>query len=260
MGLFGNHSSGAKRTVAHSVPLIKSAAAGSAVPLEEIEQHGGVSLRKKTEASVISLQKKNLAGIQAQVVVVLDHSGSMYSDYMEHKVQDIVERFLGFALAIDMDGEVPVIPFDDRVHPATVVTMDNYYDVVDQKIWKRNDMGSTDLTAALKEVRKIAEATDAPLFVAVVTDGDPNYRDTAKEVICDLARYPVFVKFLAVRPVAFLRELDDLGDDQRLLDNVDTKEYINLATVTEDQFADDMADEWDSWTEAALKAGILTEA
>ena len=41
-------------------------------------------------------------------------------------------------------------------------------------------MGSTDLAAALREVRNLAEKTDAPLFVAVVTDGEPNDRMAAR--------------------------------------------------------------------------------
>lgn len=261
MGLFGHHNSNSNGSgPARTVTLVKDAGAAPAVTLEKIEAEGGVSLRKKTEASHVSLQKKNLAGIRAQVVVVLDHSGSMYSDYANHKVQDMVERFLGFGLSIDVDGEVPVVPFDSRVHSEVVVTMANYHNVVADKIWKQNDMGSTDLAAALREVRKMAEKTDAPLFVAIVTDGEPDDRTEAKELVCDLARYPVFIKFLAVRPVRFLEELDNLSGSERLLDNVNTKEYTNLSGVSDQQFADDMVEEWDSWTTAALAAGVLKQA
>jgi hypothetical protein len=70
----------------------------------------------------------------------------------------------------------------------------------------------------------------------------------------------VFVKFLAVAPVAYLNELDDLGNDRRLLDNVDAKPSspaLNLRTCTDAQFADAMVDEWDTWIAAATKAGVL---
>lgn len=215
-------------------------------------------LLSKLQAVDAELGKAGLDGIQAQVVVVMDHSGSMYDDYRNGTVQAITERFLAFGLTVDADGEVPVIPFDSRVKPAVTVTLENYQDVVKQQIFKENDMGSTDLAAALKEVRKLAEQTDAPLFVAIVTDGEPNDRAEAEHIICDLARYPVFIKFLAVRQVQFLQKLDDLGDDKRLLDNVDAKFYTDIASISDEQFAADMVDEWESWTKAALAAGVLT--
>lgn len=260
MGLFGNHnnnSSAADRSVARSVKFVKGN--GTAVDLNHIETTGGVSLRKKTEAAHVSLSKNNIAGIRAQVMVIVDHSGSMHGFYSSGLVQDMVERFLGFGLAVDVDGEIPVIPFDFRAKSAVDVNMSNYHDVVKDKIFKPNDMGSTNLTDALEKVRDEAKETDAPLFVAIVTDGEPNDRSSARELIKDLSRYPVFIKFLAVQQVSFLEELDDMSDTERLLDNVDTKEYTDMSKVTDQQFADDMADEWDSWTKLALAAGVLTQ-
>lgn len=46
--------------------------------------------------------------------------------------------------------------------------------------------------------------------------------------------------------------------DARLLDNVDTKFLENYAAMSDLQFADAMADQWDSWITAALAAGVLT--
>lgn len=255
MGLFGIGSHSGSREPANPVKLVQDASGTPAVSGSKLDQH--VSLKKKADAVGVSLKKKSLAGIRAQVVVVLDHSGSMYSDYQNHKVQNLVERFLAFGLSVDIDGEVPVIPFDSRVKPTVNVTIDNYSGVVGDQIFKPNDMGSTNLAAALREVRELAKKTDAPLFVAVITDGEPNSTTEATEIVCDLARYPVFIKFLAVREVRYLQELDDLGDDKRLLDNVDSKFYDNVTSVSDEQFADDMVDEWDSWTTAALKAGVL---
>lgn len=257
--MFGFGNSQSNMTAARSVPLVKDQTGASAVSTTEIEQRAGAMLRKKTEAATVSLQKRNMGGIRAQVMVVLDHSGSMMYDYMNGKVQSLVDRFLGFGLAVDVDGEVPVLPFDSRVKPIVNVNMSNYQGVVEREIYKPHDMGLTDLTAALEKVRDAAKKTDAPLFVAIVTDGEPNDRSSAREIIKDLSRYPVFIKFLAVRPVRFLEELDDMSDSERLLDNVDAKSYSDVSSVTDEQFADDMADEWDSWTTAGLAKGVLTQ-
>lgn len=260
MGLFGNHnnSSAVDRSVARSVKLVKGT--GPAIALEHIENTGGIDLRKKTEAAHLSLSKKSdTAGIRAQVMVVVDHSGSMYSEYDNGLVQEMVERFLGFGMAVDVDGEIPVVPFDFKAKNAVNVNISNYHNVVKDQIFKPNDMGSTNLADALEKVRDEAKKTDAPLFVAIVTDGEPDSKDKAREIIKDLSRYPVFIKFLAVRKVKFLEELDDMSDSERLLDNVDTKEYTSLAGVSDQDFANDMADEWDSWVKLALSAGVLTQ-
>lgn len=255
----GNHNQPASMSAAHTIKLTQDVSGSSAVSLEKIEQTGGVDLRKKTEAAGISLQKRNIKGIRAQVVVLLDHSGSMYSDYANGKVQQLVERFLGFGLQVDVDGEIPVIPFDFSVKQPTEVNLSNYKNVVTDKLWNPHRMGSTNLTGALEEVRKMAMSTDLPLFVAVVTDGEPDDRASAERVVCDLSCYPVFIKFLALQKVSFLEKLDDLGNDKRLIDNVDTKEYRNLSSVSDEQFADDMADEWDSWMQLAKSVNILEE-
>lgn len=247
-----------KFTVAKSVKLVKEQSGASAVSLDKIEASGGISLRKTSENIGISLKKHNVAGIRAQVVLVLDHSGSMSYNYRNGKVQQLVERTLAFGLQVDTDGTIPVIPFDNRVWPTVDVTMANYKDIVDQSIWKPSQMGGTDYDGPLEAVRKIAETTDAPVFCCFVTDGDPWNKQRATEMVCDSARYPVFIKFMALGDVPYLDMLDDLGDDKRLLDNVDAKNFRDL-DMSDEEFADSMADEWAGWIEKAKSHGILTD-
>lgn len=247
---FNNHKT-SNKSVAKSVKLVRES--GPAVDLNKVTN---VNLRKNSEAVGAALAKRGMHGIRAQVVVVLDHSGSMASDYENGKVQGLTERFLGFGLQVDADGEIPVIPFDSQVKSTVNVNLSNYQGVVEREIYKPHAMGSTDLASALKEVEKMAKTTDAPLFVGIVTDGEPNDRDETTEIVCELSRYPVFIKFLAVRPVSYLRELDDLDDSVRLLDNVDAK-FLN-GRESDDEFAEAMADEFDSWVAKATAAGLLT--
>ncbi len=101
--MFGFGNSAPEKKVMKSVKLVKQT--GSAVSLEKVEQAGGIDLRKKTEAAGTALSMKGLAGIRAQAVVVLDYSGSMGGDYQSGAVQTLTERFLGFAMQIDADGE-----------------------------------------------------------------------------------------------------------------------------------------------------------
>lgn len=248
---------------ARTVNLEKDPTGAPAVNLEKVRQAGHVDLAKTADKAGLALSKRDLAGIRAQAVLVLDHSGSMRSDYASGVVQKLVERALGFALQIDVDGKIPVIPFDTRVLPTVEVDVNNYRGVVQNRIWKPNNMGYTNMADALKVVRNMSEVTDAPIFCIFVTDGEPytggRGDDEAQttEVVCDLARYPVFLKFLTVRPVAYLQKLDDLPNSARLLDNVDTKDVPNPDSMTDLAFADAMVDEWDSWITAAKAAGTL---
>lgn len=244
-------------SVAHSVSLVKDPNGAPAVDLEKLDQSGHVDLTKRARKAGISLSKRDLAGIRAQAVLILDHSGSMHNDYKSGVVQILVERALGFALQIDLDGVIPVIAFDSRVWPTVEVGVHNYQGVVDRDIWHRNAMGSTDLAAALTELRDMVEATDAPVFAIIVTDGAPNSKPATTKLVCELAGYPVFLKFLAIQPVDYLQDLDDLDSSKRLLDNCDAKFLPDPAAMSDLAFADAMVDEWDTWITAAQRAGVL---
>lgn len=262
MGLFGLGSSNSSSaptsfSAKKKLKLNRNADGIAAVNFNTIEEKGGVSLRKKSEAVAVSLRKRNISGIRAQVVLVLDHSYSMMNDYNNGKVQQLVERFLAFGLNVDEDGTIPVVPFDSRVKKTVDVTLSNYSDVVNKEIFKPNDMGGTDLAAALRKVKKIVEQSDSPVYVGIVTDGEPNSREDATAIVKDLSQYPVFIKFIAIQNVRYLQDLDDMSDSQRLLDNVDSKYFPNVQNVSDEEFAEAMADEWDSWTKAATAAGVL---
>ncbi|GLY08288.1 VWA domain-containing protein [Actinoplanes sp. NBRC 101535] len=244
-------------TPAHTVTLIKDRAGTPAVDLTKLRRDGHIDLAKRADTAGIALQKRGLAGIRAQVVLVLDHSASMHTDYRHGHVQTLVERVLAFAMQVDVDGLVPVIPFDTHVRPDVATTVHTYPGVVDREIWHPQGMGSTNLTAALHTVQTLAADTDQPLLAAIVTDGDPNNKQTATRAVAELSRYPVFLKILAIRDVPYLAQLDDMRADLRLVDNVDTKTFPQPATITDLQFADAMADEWPTWITAATRAGVL---
>jgi hypothetical protein len=243
---------------ARTVKLTKDSTGSSAINLSKVRESGHIDLAKRADKAGIALSKRGLAGIRAQAVLVLDHSGSMHADYANGKVQTLVERVLGFALQIDVDGTVPVIAFDSNVHPALDVTVDNYRGVVDKQIWQPRRMGTTDLASALAVIRSMANTTDEPIFCVVITDGNPDSKSQTTKIVCELASYPVFVKFLGIRSVPYLDELDNMDNSQRLLDNVNAQSFSDPASVSDLEFADAMAEEWDSWVSLATAAGLLT--
>lgn len=248
-----------KQSPVNPVALTKDASGAPAVDLAKVAAQGHVNLSKTAEKVGVSLAKRGLGGMRGRVIVVLDHSGSMSGDFESGTVQRLLERTLGFGLQIDTDGAVEVIPFDSRVWATVTVGLGDYQQAV-QAVYHPGQMGSTDLTAALKAVRKIAERTTEQIVCVVLTDGNPDDRRSATEVVCDLARYPVFLKFLALRSVPYLAELDDLEQTRpgaRILDNVDAKTIADPAGISDADFAEAMVDEWDSWLKEATAAGVL---
>lgn len=256
-------------TPINPVHLRQDSSGAPAVDLSKLHADGHVDLVKRARKAGISLSKRGLSGMRAQAVLVLDHSGSMSGDYRSGKVQVLVERALGFALQIDIDGVIPVIPFDSDVLPTVTVgvgagraadgtPVEPYQGVVDRSI-HRSRMGSTNLTAALRAVRAMATTAKDPLFVVVVTDGAPDHRKSATDLVAELSRYPVFLKFVGVRDSSYLEFLDTAGPDRlpRLVDAVNTQIFPDLSGMTDLAFADAMADEWDLWVGRATAAGIL---
>lgn len=247
-------------TVQKSVNLTKDPSGRPAVDLTKVRE-AAPDLAKLADKAGIVLSQQDLSGVRAQVVVLLDHSGSMRRDYESGAVAKIVHRALGFALQVDVDGTVPVIPFDGRVWPVVDVTTTNFSTVVNDALFRPQNMGSTNLTDALVQLKEIASNTDDPIFAIIVTDGNPDNKASVTRLVCELAGYPVFLKFLALRPVDYLSELDDLDDSKRLLDNVDAKPEkgtsLDLLACSDTEFIEAMLDEWSSWITVATAAGVL---
>lgn len=243
-----------KQNPANPIAVTKDPSGAPAVDLDAVKAAGHVDLAKRAESVGVSLRKRNLAGMRGRVVVVLDHSGSMHGDYASGLVQKLLERTLAFGLQIDSDAAIEVIAFDSRVWPTRNVSLTDYRQAA-ASVWHRNAMGSTDLTAALGAVKLIGGSTKEPVVCVVITDGQPNDTRTATAAVVDLARYPVFLKFLALRDVPYLRQLDDM--DGRLVDNADAKTIEDPAGISDEDFAEAMADEWDGWLTAAKSVGVI---
>lgn len=248
---------------ARTITLVKGN--GPAVNLQKLRDEGHVDLAKNADKVGLALLNRGLAGFRGRVIVVLDHSGSMRSEYRLGAVQTLTERALGFGLQIASTGSVTVIPFDTQARLPVQVNVGNYQGVVDREIWEPRNMGSTNLAAPLRMVLREAMNTQEPIICIVVADGSVDYGTGPQttDLFCEMAGYPVWFKLLAIKPVAYFQELDDLEKTQpgrRLLDNVDTKystDELNLLTCSPLKFAEAMVDELDTWVVAATNAGVL---
>jgi len=261
---------GAQQVPARTISLVKDPAGAPAVNLGKVREAGHIDLVKRAEKAGISLSKRNLGGLRGAVRLYIDHSRSMelgkIKDYSNGNVQRLVERALGYAFQLDSDGQIPVIAFDSKLWPEVVVDQSNYVGIVEARIWHPHEMRGTKYVPVLEDLLIQAKTTTEPIFAIIVTDGSPNDRRQATKLIIELAKYPVQIKFLAIREVDYLEELDDLEQRHpgaRLLDNVDAKFFDGtdcpeLADITDLQFAEAMADEIDTWVADATAKGVLS--
>ncbi len=105
-----------------------------------------------------------------------------------------------------------------------------------------------------------------PFTQLIVTDRSPADAQQATQRVIERANCPVQIKFLAIRAVDYLQELDDLEQERpgaRLLDSVDAKFFGGsdcplLTDITDLQFADAMADEIDTWVADATAKAVLS--
>ena len=248
---------------AHTVSFTKDASGAPAVDLTKVREVSP-DLAKSADRAGLALSKRDLSGARFQVIVLLDYSGSMGADYRSGAVSTLVTRALGIALQRDADGKVPVIPFDGSVRPTFEVDQTNFTTAVASIEAANGVKGSTDMVAALRAAKELIKVSDLPVLLVVATDDDNGSaanKAAIKAEVCDLANYPAFIKFLALREVPFLSLLDDLDSTQRLVDNVDAKPEAgsgqNLLTCSDQEFQDAMADELDTWVAAATAAGVL---
>lgn len=226
-----------------------------------------VSLVKTQEAAKVSLTKRGLAGKKYAVGIIVDNSGSMgswgFDFYDKGYVQTLTEFALGYAFEVDTDGLIPVGVFGSGFQWAsTDLTQDNYKGFVASQGWNGNG-GGTNTGGALEKVQELFDNSEDPNLIIVVTDGGPNSKSHVIQQLELMSRKPYIVKWLIVGDdrdaLAFGKHIDD--NLSGLVDNVDTKNYTgrDLAKLTPEKFAEDMSDELDTWTQAALAKGILTQ-
>ena len=260
--------SGESPVAARTINLIKDPTGAPAVNLSKVREAGHVDLVKRAEKAGISLSKRNMSGLRGAVRLYVDHSGSMEfpeaRDYSNGNVQRLVERALGYAFQLDSDGKIPVIAFDHRLWPEVIVDQTNYEGIVESRIWHSDQMGGTKFGPVLDDLlTRRRTASDSHHL----TDGSPSDPAEATELVIELAKYPVQIKFLAIRAVEYLGTSTTSRTParretarQRRRQVLRRHDCPELSQITDLQFADAMADEIDTWVRDATAKGVLLGA
>lgn len=263
-----------------------------------------IDLTKRAETaqkSLINMLKaeaskgNDLGDLTAQIVLVMDYSGSMGNLYANGTVQDIAERVLGLSMSgLDDDQIVPVEFFSHEAFDVVEATPTNYQNFVEN--WRNGttiappttttvrkglfgrkttvttpghtqyakQMGGTDYLVAINKVIDYLKDSDAltpgkpPVLVLFVTDGATSNESAIKHALIQAAGLPIFWQFLGLGYIPqFLSDLDNMGG--RVVDNVGLFDASHVASMSDETFYDKIiAEFFPSWLPAARKAGIVT--
>lgn len=221
-----------------------------------------VSLAKTAR---VSLEKVGAAKRPAKFRFVLDVSGSMQHHFRSGAVDRLIQRAMGYALNLDDDGDVEITLFDSRAKPHDTADVSNYKSIASNIMRRRDIWGTTNYGEAIQLARHQASSEpdfgQVPVFVMFITDGATSDRTFAANQLRAASEEAIFWKFMAIGPddsreFEFLRKLDDLKG--RKIDNAHFFSVENPDGPTNEQFYKLMSEEYGSWLNAAVAAGILS--
>lgn len=238
-----------------------------------LEKKPMLDLQKQVQ---ITLEKKNLTQLVANLVGVFDDSGSMSQLYSNGQVQNIAERILALASKWDPDQKVDVLKLNGNpyVGSMAISTFDGW---ISRNI-RAN--GGTEFAPAIREIikrfgnqqvtkpagffgklfGKPNQTTTGPLsvptFVFFLTDGENADHAETERALIEASHHGIFFQFVGIgnEDFRFLQKLDNLRG--RLLDNAN---FFKVPTtgITDEQLYDQLLNEFPSWITQARVNGLI---
>lgn len=220
---------------------------------------------------IVNLSKKadvDIGATKAQVVAVIDYSGSMDSLYRNGTVQGVINKLLPFGLTFDDNGEVEVFKFSNDYEQLKSLNINNYDDYVIRNM--KGHMGGTEYAPVLEEIKTQyidgsskkgllvlfkhknktltgADASVNPVFVIFITDGDNCDKSRTDNIIRELSHTNCFIQFIGVGNAAmdYLEKLDDLTG--RDCDNTGFTRFADIASVSDSQLYEAILGDYAKW-------------
>jgi stress response protein SCP2 len=230
-----------------------------AIDLRKKVETSSPVLLKKFDAAQVSLEKKGLLSERAEVVLVLDVSGSSRSLFRSGAYQELIDRFVAAALLFDDNGTLDTWLFDHRLHEAEAITMANREGWTDRQLARKDIWGMTEYAKPIDKVADgLSRGSRMPTYVAFITDGANHDRRETTKAIKRASGLPAFFQFMAIgkeNDFPFLQRLDELTG--REIDNAGFFAIGDPKSISDDEFYDKVMIEFPAWLSAARGAGIL---
>lgn len=223
----------------------------------------------------ISLAKHGISDVKADVLFVIDASGSMVGLYNKGVVQETVERIVPVALRLDDDGMLDTWFYADgcrQVDPLNERSMVDFIRRVmptpghapkgrSGLLGRKNGgigLGNNE-PVVMKAILDARTQSDdrRPLLVIFLTDGGIYKSDEIKRILRACASRPIFWQFVGVgnNNYGVLRELDTIPD--RVVDNAGFFAVDDLKKIGDDELYDRLLSEFPIWLKEVKAKRIL---
>jgi len=230
-----------------------------AVDLRKKVESSSPVLLKKFDAAQVSLEKKGLLSERAEVLLVLDVSGSSRSLFRSGAYQELIDRFVAAALLFDDNGTLDTWLFDHRLHEAESITMANREGWTDRQLQRKDIWGMTEYAQPIEKIADgLVRGAKMPTYVAFITDGANHDKRATTQALKRASSLPAFFQFMAIGKeddFPFLQRLDELTG--REIDNAGFFALSDPKGISDDEFYDKVMIEFPDWLAAARRAGIL---
>ncbi|MEH7116124.1 VWA domain-containing protein [Neobacillus vireti] len=227
-----------------------------------------------TKKAKIVLEKKNLNGVQAEIVFAVDISGSMSGLFSRGVVQELTERLLGIGMNMDTNKSIDVFAFNTSGHDVGSVSEGNHTNYVTNSMLRKVSVGGgTNYAPVMRKIvdkygsskkkgltglfSKKQSVPTNPTFVFFVTDGDNFDKSETEKIITESSNQAIFWQFVGIgyESFNFLQKLDDLSG--RHLDNADFFSVKDLTKISDEELYDKLLTEFPSWLSQAKNKGLL---
>ena len=239
----------------------------------------------KAKVNIVAKKKfdlfSGLMGQRAQVVFVLDRSGSMTHDFRDGTVEALTLRGLAlgcefddnsaidvfvFDTSADFVGELPEADFDAFCRRLTTTygprgKGTNYapaIDAVRQHFFPKCKRSGGGMLRKGSGPYVLDAPAEYPVFVVFITDGDCWDKDETTQLMRDISGLPLFFQFIGIgRHEAFkyLDLLDNLTGRQH--DNAGFFKVPSVAAITDEQYIAGLLNEFPDYCKVAKKAKLI---
>ena len=239
-----------------------------------------VDLRKNKVG--VSLKKLGIEHEQAEVLFIIDASGSMGHLYGNGTVQETVERIAPVALRLDRDGTMPTWFYASKCKRVEDLTATNLVGFVSRTCPSPGaKIGSEQVTkkglfggARQATGTSIGYGNDEPIVMNAVLAQEPPHRTTPlliifltdggitrskdiSEILQRASNRPIFWQFVGVGRANYgvLKKLDTLSG--RVVDNAGFFSVDDLSQISDDELYDRILSEFPQWLKEVRAKGIL---
>lgn len=208
-----------------------------------------LDLTKKNEQLTLSLTKRKISSIVAQVGTAFDVSGSMRDEYRDGLMQIFAERLMPIALRFDDNGQIDNWAFDTRSHRVGEINLGNIETFINEKV-RPLVGGATEFAPVLTDIfdhyftsttkslfgsKKVEITVDTPVYLIFQTDGENSDKRETERILAILENKGIYIQFVGIGTDTTFGFIKKMGEK---FNNVGFMHIPDLRKMSDEQIYD----------------------